>query len=61
MSMKKTFWGFHVFVADLELVTATRRDGAFDEIALIELLQKLFLSVDLTDDLKLVNDDRLTM
>ena len=47
--------GFHVFVAELELVTATRRDGAFDEVALLELLQKLLLSVDHTD-LKFVKE-----
>lgn len=41
--------GFHVFVAELELVVGTRRDGAFDEVALLELLQKLLLSVGRTD------------
>ena len=40
--------GFHVFFAELELVVGTRR-GAFDEVALVELLQKLLLSVDRTN------------
>ena len=40
--------GFHVFVAELELLAGTRRDSPLNEVALLELLQKLLLSVDRT-------------
>ena len=41
--------GFHVFSAELELLTGNKRSSSVDEVALLELLQKLFLSVDHTD------------
>jgi len=46
---------FHVFVAELELLSGTRRDRAIDQVALLELLQKLMLSLEHTD-LRLVKE-----
>lgn len=40
--------GFHVFVAELELLTGGRREAKYDEVAFLELLQKVLLSLDHT-------------
>ncbi len=41
--------GFDVFVAELELIVGTRKDKRPDEVQLLELLQKLLVSVSKTD------------
>ena len=41
--------GFDVFVAELELIVGTRKDKRPDEVQLLELLQKLLVSVSRTD------------